>query len=80
MQTSTMQTPGYCTTTKSARLQQRSDRFSLTNSPHKLGKDPPKRPRTTAVKNLSKSLHEAVTTTFSSTVRSTLTIENFKQN
>jgi len=64
----------------STRKLQRLDRLSPSNSPHKLGKDPPKHSRTIAVKNLSKSLHKAVTTTFSSTVRSTLTIENFTEN
>ena len=50
--------PDQCTTRKQHHL----DRLSPSNSPHKLGKVGPKRPRTIPIKNLCKSLHEAVST------------------
>ena len=67
---------------KSARMQKRQGRLSPTNSPHKLGKVGPKRQRTIAVKNLSKSLHENISSATShnttDTTQITLTIQSFQ--
>ena len=57
-----MQTPEQFTiTTKAARMKQRPDRLTPTNSHRKLGKEGPQRQkRTIAVKNLTKSMHKPV--------------------